>query len=106
MAACKPWGALVLTVVLALPAWAQIDVNRASAEELMRLPGVGPVRAERIVQARAQRPFSDWADLLARLDGVGPKTAEKLSEHGLRVHGRSYGQDVAQGRVAPGRSRP
>ena len=89
-----------------LPAWAQLDVNRASAEELMQLPGVGPVRAERIVQARAQRPFTDWADFQARVAGVGPKTAEALSAHGLRVQGRSYGQDIAQGRVTPGRRSP
>ncbi|WP_161595525.1 ComEA family DNA-binding protein [Tepidimonas charontis] len=88
-------------MAVAWPAHAQIEVNRATAEALMQLPGIGPVRAERIVQARAQRPFTDWADLQARVAGIGPKTAETLSLHGLRVQGRSYGQDVAQGKVMP-----
>lgn len=31
-----------------------LDLNRASAEELTLLPGIGPKSAERIVEARAQ----------------------------------------------------
>ncbi|TSE28550.1 comE: comEA protein [Tepidimonas thermarum] len=86
-------------LALSAPAFAQVEANRASAEELMRLPGIGAVRAERIVQARAQRPFADWADLQARVAGIGPRTAETLSQHGLRVDGRSYGSDLARGRA-------
>ncbi len=102
------WLAAVWAVaVLAAPtqAHAQLDVNRATVEELMQLPGIGAVRAERIIQARAQRPFSDWADLQARVSGIGPKTAQALSLHGLRVEGRSYGSDLSRGRAqATGRT--
>lgn len=51
-----------------------IDVNAASAEELQRLPGVGPVMAGAIV---AGRPFRSVADL-DRVRGIGPKTLDKL----------------------------
>ena len=51
-----------------------IDVNAASADELQRLPGVGPVMAGAIV---AGRPFRSVADL-DRVRGIGPKTLDKL----------------------------
>jgi putative DNA modification/repair radical SAM protein len=43
-----------------------VDVNRASYEELLRVPGIGPVAAKRIVQARVDR--SIWSlDQLKKL---------------------------------------
>jgi competence protein ComEA len=54
-----------------------IDVNTASIEDLMRLPGIGPVTAQSIVAARATRPFRSPADL-DTVKGIGPKTLEKL----------------------------
>jgi competence protein ComEA len=54
-----------------------IDVNAASAEELQRLPGIGPTLAARIVAERAKRPFAAVEDL-RRVSGIGPKTVEKL----------------------------
>ncbi len=49
-----------------------VDVNRASEPELMRLPGVGPTLARRIVLAR---PFTSVDDL-GRVKGVGAKTLD------------------------------
>lgn len=54
-----------------------VDVNRAPVSELVTLPGVGPVLAERIVSARRERPF-DRLDDLTRIPGVGPATVERL----------------------------
>lgn len=51
-----------------------IDLNLASAEELQRLPGIGPVLSKRIME---QRPFQK-VDELRRVPGIGPKTMEKL----------------------------
>lgn len=51
-----------------------INVNTASADELQRLPGVGPVTAQHITSAR---PFQSVADL-DRVKGIGPKTMDKL----------------------------
>jgi competence protein ComEA len=55
----------------------QIDVNRASAEELQRLPGIGPTLSERIVEARKQTPFTKVDDL-RRVSGIGRKTLDRL----------------------------
>lgn len=54
-----------------------VDVNSASAEELERLPGIGPAIAARIVEARRERTFSSVDDL-ERVRGIGPATVERL----------------------------
>ncbi|MDE2889626.1 MAG: helix-hairpin-helix domain-containing protein [Gemmatimonadota bacterium] len=55
-----------------------IDLNRASAGQLTRLPGIGPKIARRIVDDRNQRgPFKSVDDL-TRVKGIGKKTVKKL----------------------------
>jgi competence protein ComEA len=54
-----------------------IDINRATAEELQRLPGIGPKLAQRIVEERGKGPFKSAEDL-RRVPGIGPKTIDKL----------------------------
>lgn len=54
-----------------------IDVNAASLAELQRLPGVGPVIAQRILDARADKPFAAVEDL-RKVPGIGVKTLDKL----------------------------
>jgi competence protein ComEA len=61
-----------------------IDVNRASAEELQRLPRIGPKMAQRIIEARQKAPFQSIADL-RRVSGIGPKTLERLRPY-VTVH--------------------
>ena len=57
----------------------QISINAASAEELDRLPGVGPVTASAIIQERTARggSFSSVEDLM-HVKGIGPKTFQRL----------------------------
>src|SRR5262249_11108029 len=54
-----------------------ININTASVEQLMRLPGVGSVTANNIIAARAEKPFRTLNDLDA-VKGIGPKTLDKL----------------------------
>jgi competence protein ComEA len=54
-----------------------VDLNRATSEELQRLPGVGPTLAARILQVRERRPFQSVDDL-RRVPGIGAKTLERL----------------------------
>ena len=56
-----------------------VQINRANATDLQRLPGVGPVLAGRIVAHRdANGPFHSLEDL-ARVRGLGPKTCARLA---------------------------
>lgn len=55
-----------------------INVNTASAEELERLPGIGPALAERIVSHRqAHGPFASLDDL-TDVPGIGRAKLEAL----------------------------
>jgi competence ComEA-like helix-hairpin-helix protein len=55
-----------------------VDLNRASAEELDALPGIGPVLAERILAyRRAHGPFREPEDLL-QVRGIGPRLFARL----------------------------
>ncbi len=59
----------------------RLDLNRASADELEGLPGIGPKTAERILEDRkAHGPFRKTSDL-GRVKGIGPKTLERLRPH-------------------------
>jgi competence ComEA-like helix-hairpin-helix protein len=70
-----------------------IDLNRAGREELMQLPGIGPVLADRILADRqAHGPYRTVHDL-TRIKGIKGKTVEKLLPH---VYVKE--EDVARGR--------
>lgn len=55
-----------------------INVNTASEAVLERLPGVGPVLADRIDRYRSNRREFQQIDELQRVNGIGPKTLETL----------------------------
>lgn len=59
----------------------RIDLNTATAGELVRLPRVGPALARRIVADRdANGPFRSLADL-DRVAGVGPALLREVAGH-------------------------
>lgn len=67
-----------------IPPSQPLDINRATAEELQRLPGIGLKLSQRIVAARARKPFESVDDL-RRVSGIGPKTLERLRPHVLVI---------------------
>ena len=59
----------------------KIDPNRADAEALQRLPGVGAATAAAIIAARdSGGPFRAADDLL-RVRGIGPGKLARMREH-------------------------
>ena len=54
-----------------------LDPNTAARDELMRLPGIGEMMANRMIEGR---PYEKLEDLL-EVPGIGPKTLEKLTPY-------------------------
>lgn len=54
-----------------------ININTASAAELVRLPQIGPARAQAIITERQTRPFRSVDDLI-RVPGIGPGILQQL----------------------------
>jgi comEA protein len=55
-----------------------LNLNRASAEELCLLPGIGMVRATQIIEYRRQNGRFNSVDDLTDIPGIGPKTLDRL----------------------------
>jgi len=64
----------------AAPADGRVNLNSASAEELARLPGIGPAKAKAIVQYRAEAPFQKPDDL-RKVKGIGDRLYEQVKDH-------------------------
>ena len=82
----------------------RVDPNAAPAEELERLPGIGPAKAFAIVDDREiHGPYVTLEDL-RRVPGIGPAVLERIASHvTLRPSrvGRSQGRGRAGTRSGP-----
>lgn len=56
-----------------------IDINTAPSEELEKIIGIGPVLAQRTIEAR---PFNSLDDLI-KVKGIGEITLQKIKDQGL-----------------------
>jgi competence protein ComEA len=85
-------GAMLVTtlpaVVVAQDAPGIVNVNTATLDELVQLPGIGEKRAQAILEARQQRGGFKSVDELLDIRGIGPANLEKLRPH-LSVSGKS-----------------
>ena len=78
----KKWlVGIFCSFLLASVVWAQgVNINRASAEELTKLPCIGPKVAQRIIQYRKEHgPFKSIEEL-SKVKGIGPKRLERLRQ--------------------------
>lgn len=68
-----------------------IDANRATAEQLQTLRGIGPAMAARIIAERERQPFASPDNLARRVRGVGARRLRQWQEAGLLVSPRQPG---------------
>jgi len=61
----------------------RININEAGPDELVRLPGIGPSRAQAIIAEREKRRFRRVEDII-RVPGIGRKTFGRI-RHSIRV---------------------
>jgi len=55
----------------------RVSINRATAAELEKVPGIGPQLARRIV---IYRPYRNLDELI-KVPGIGPRSLERLRPH-------------------------
>ncbi len=65
-----------------------LNINTAVEEELIRLPGVGPSRAQAIIELRTKLSGFKKVEDLMRVKGIGRKTFQKLAPM-LRLDGKT-----------------
>ena len=90
----------VSAMLFAAASWAAVDANKATEADLDGLKGVGPALSKRIIEARGQGDFKDWADFMSRVKGVKEKAASKLSEEGLTINGQPFGAQAPADKVS------
>lgn len=58
----------------------KININKTNKEELEKLPGIGPVKAQRIIDYRERNNGFKSVDELTNVDGIGVKTLQKIRD--------------------------
>jgi competence ComEA-like helix-hairpin-helix protein len=56
----------------------KVDINKATIEDFMRLPGIGPKTAQAIVAHRKEHGGFQTLEELIQVKGIGEKTLERL----------------------------
>jgi len=59
----------------------KVNVNAASFEELQTLHGIGPSRAQAIIDYRTEHGYFRSVDDLINVSGIGPKTLENIRDY-------------------------
>ena len=69
---------LVLLLFLATAAFAKVNINTATVEELQTIHGIGQTKAEAIVKYRKKNGKFKSVQDLTNVKGIGEKTVKKI----------------------------
>lgn len=74
-AATMPATTPATTTTMPADKMAKVNVNTATAAELLKIPGVNTKIAAEIIK---NRPYKDSAELVKKVKGIGPKNVMKM----------------------------
>lgn len=80
--------ALVVSCAFILSAFAAVNINTATQQELESLDGVGPVKAKAIIDYRKKNGGFKSVDELEKVDGVGEVTLKNMRKD-VSISGKS-----------------
>ena len=83
----------------AKPVEGMVNLNTATLEQLMLLPGIGKAKADAIVGYRQAHPFKATEELI-EVKGIGPKMFQNLEKH-LTVQGSTTIREASSNPSAP-----
>ncbi len=69
---------LILLLFFTAVAFAEVNINKASAKDLEALPGIGAAKAEAIVKYRKKNGNFGTLEELLKVKGIGPKVLKKI----------------------------
>lgn len=58
-----------------------VDINKASAADLTKVPGIGPSLAKRIIDFREKNGAFGRVEDLVKVQGIGEKSLQRLSPY-------------------------
>ncbi len=67
-----------------------LEINQANEAELDSIKGMGPAMTRKVLNARAEKPFINWKDLMSRVTGMGKNKAQQFSDQGVLVNGLAF----------------
>jgi competence protein ComEA len=71
---------LISAMMFSVPAWAIVDINTATKSQLESLDGVGPKKAQAIIDYRTKNGPFKTANDLDKVPGFGAKTVDGLKK--------------------------
>ena len=67
-----------------------LEINQSNEAELDSIKGMGPAMTRKVLNARAEKPFINWKDLMSRVTGMGKNKAQHFSDQGVLVNGLAF----------------
>ena len=96
----------LIALLLSGVAMAALNLNTATKDDLVALPGIGPAKAQSIVDYRNQHGPFRTVDELRKVKGIGEKLFLQIRpEVSVGNASRANGQSVAKADVAKGEAK-